>query len=348
MSRSRFVAGAAATVSVAVLVAGCGGGGSSKGSSNGGVLVGAGSTFVFPLMAQWIQDYSKKQGVTITYGPIGSGGGIQQVANRTVDFGASDAPMTSDQFAACEGCLQIPWALGGTSIPYNLPAAPKHLKLTGEVLADIYLGKLTSWNDPAIARLNPGVKLPALRITPIYRSDSSGTTYNFTDYLARVSAGWKSKVGTGTSVSFPIGVGGKGSSGVTATLTRTEGGITYVDAAYSIQNGFAYAALRNRAGNFVLPDTSAVAAAAAAVQTIPADNAISIVDPPASAADAYPLSTFTYAIAPEKSPKADLLRPFFTYAVTDGQQFAPALEFAKLPQTIVDVDKRTINRIKKG
>jgi phosphate transport system substrate-binding protein len=348
MSRSRFVRAAAATASVAVLAAGCGGGGSSKGSSNGGVLVGAGSTFVFPLMAQWIQDYSKRHGVTITYGPIGSGGGIQQVANRTVDFGASDAPMTSDQFAACEGCLQIPWALGGTSIPYNLPAAPKHLNLTGEVLADIYLGKLTSWNDPAIARLNPGVKLPALRITPIYRSDSSGTTYNFTDYLARVSAGWKSKVGTGTSVSFPIGVGGKGSSGVTATLTRTEGGITYVDAAYSIQNGFAYAALRNRAGNFVLPDTSAVAAAAAAVQTIPADNAISIVDPPASAADAYPLSTFTYAIAPEKSPKADLLRPFFTYAVTGGQQFAPALEFAKLPQTIVDIDKRTINRIKKG
>jgi phosphate transport system substrate-binding protein len=347
MSRYVLVRAAAAAISVALLTAGCGGG-SSKGSSNGGVLVGAGSTFVFPLMAQWIQDYSKKHGVTITYGPIGSGGGIQQVVNRTVDFGASDAPLTPDQFAACKGCLQIPWALGGTSIPYNLPGAPKHLKLTGELLADIYLGKVTRWSDPAIAKLNPGVKLPALLITPIYRSDSSGTTYNFTDYLARMSAGWKSKVGTGTSVSFPTGVGGKGSSGVTATLSRTEGGITYVDAAYSIQNGFAYAALRNRAGNFVLPDTNAVAAAAAAVQAIPSDNAISIVDPPASAADAYPLSTFTYAIAPEKSPKADLLRPFFTYAVTDGQQFAPKLEFAKLPQKIVAVDKRTINRIKQG
>jgi phosphate transport system substrate-binding protein len=348
MSRSRLVRKTAAAMSVAVLVTGCGGGGSSKGSSNSGVLVGAGSTFVFPLMSQWIQDYSKKHVVTITYGPIGSGGGIQQVTNRTVDFGASDAPMTRDQFAACKGCLQIPWALGGTSIPYNLPGSPKHLKLTGELLADVYLGKLTRWNDPAIAKLNPGVKLPALPITPIYRSDSSGTTYNVTDYLARLSAEWKSKVGTGTSVSFPTGVGGKGSSGVTATLSRTKGGITYVDAAYSIQNGFAYAAMRNRAGNFVLPDTSAVAAAAAAVQTIPSDNAISIVDPPAAAADAYPLSTFTYAIAPEKSPKADLLRPFFTYAVTDGQQFAPPLEFAKLPQTIVDLDKRTINRIKKG
>src|SRR5512132_4387511 len=162
MSRSKLVRTAAAAVAVAVLASGCGGGGSSNGSSNGGVLVGAGSTFVFPLMARWIQDYSKNHGVTITYGPIGSGGGIQQVAKRTVDFGASDAPMTSDQFAACKGCLQIPWALGGTSIPYNIPGAPKHLKLTGEVLADIYLGTLTSWNDPAIAKLNPGVKLPAL------------------------------------------------------------------------------------------------------------------------------------------------------------------------------------------
>lgn len=348
MSQSRLVRSAAAAVTLALLLTGCGGSASNKGSSDGGVLVGAGSTFVFPLMAQWIQDYSKKHGVTITYGPIGSGGGIQQVTNRTVDFGASDAPMTSDQFDACKGCFQIPWALGGTSIPYNVPGAPKHLKLTGEVLADVYLGKLTNWNDPAIAKLNPGVKLPALRITPIYRSDSSGTTYNFTDYLARLSAGWKSKVGTGTSVSFPTGVGGKGSSGVTAALSRTEGGITYVDAAYSIQNDFAYAALRNRAGNFVLPDTAAVAAAAAAVQAIPSDNAISIVDPPASAADAYPLSTFTYAIAPEKSPKADLLRPFFTYAVSSGQEFAPRLEFAKLPQKIVDVDKRTIDRITKG
>ena len=348
MSRAALVQAVAAMASLALLATGCGGGGSSKGSPNGGVLVGAGSTFVFPLMAQWIQDYSKKHGVTITYGPIGSGGGIQQVTNRTVDFGASDAPMTPDQFAACKGCVQIPWALGGTSVPYNVPGAPQHLKLTGEVLADIYLGKLTRWDDPMITKLNPGVKIPALQITPIYRSDSSGTTYNFTDYLSQLSPQWKNKVGTGTSVSFPAGVGGKGSSGVAATLSRTKGGITYVDAAYSIQNGFAYAALRNRAGKFLLPDKSAVAAAAAAVQALPAGNAISIVDPPASAAAAYPLSTFTYAIVPEHSAKADLLRPFLTYAVTDGQQFAPELEFAKLPPKIVAAGKQTIGRIKKS
>jgi phosphate transport system substrate-binding protein len=251
-----------ATASVVLLVAGCGGNSSTNGSSNDGVLVGVGSTFVFPLMAKWIPDYSKKHGVTITYGPIGSGGGIEQVTNRTVDFGASDAPLSADQQKACKGCLQIPWALGGTSIAYNVKGAPKHLKLTGELLAGIFLGKVKSWSDPAIAKLNPGAKLPAEAITPIYHADSSGTTYNLTDYLSRISSEWKSKVGTGTSVDFPVGTGGKGSSGVSAALSRAEGGITYVDMAYSLQNGFDYAMLRNRAGTFTLPTTSAVAAAA--------------------------------------------------------------------------------------
>jgi phosphate transport system substrate-binding protein len=347
MSRLLLVRTAATAVCGALLVGGCGGS-SGKGTSGGGVLVGAGSTFVFPLVAKWIPDYSKKHGVTITYGPIGSGGGIQQVTNRTVDFGASDAPLSPDQQKACKGCLQIPWALGGTSIPYNVPGAAQHLKLTGEILANIYLGKVKSWNDQSIGKLNPGAKLPALRITPIYRSDSSGTTYNLTDYLSKVSPQWKARVGTGTAVNFPTGVGAKGSSGVSAALSRAKGAITYVDTAYSIQNHFAYAALRNRAGSFELPDTGAVAAAARAVQSIPADNAISIVDPPASAAVAYPLSTFTYAIVPERSPKAGLLKPFLVYAITTGQKFGPELQFAPLPKRIVDVDKPTISRIKKG
>jgi phosphate transport system substrate-binding protein len=338
---------AASAFCLALVLGGCGGGGRS-GSKHGGVLIGAGSTFVFPLVAKWIPDYSKKHGVTITYGPIGSGGGIEQVTNRTVDFGASDAPLSPDQQKACKGCLQIPWALGGTSIPYNVPGAPKHLKLTGEILAGIYLGRVKSWNDPSIAKLNPGAKLPPLRITPIYRSDSSGTTYNLTDYLSHVSTEWKSKVGVGTAVSFPVGAGAKGSSGVSAALARARGGIGYVDTAYSIQNGFAYAAMRNRAGSFVLPTTTAVAAAAQAVETIPADNAISIVDPAASATQAYPISTFTYAIVPEKSGKTDLLKPFFQYAITDGQSFAPELQFAKLPQKIVATDRQTIGRIGKS
>jgi phosphate transport system substrate-binding protein len=336
-----------ALVAVALL-AGCGGGGGGGDSNGSGVLVGAGSTFVFPLVAKWIPDYSQKHGVTITYGPIGSGGGIQQMINRTVDFGASDAPLTPDQFDQCNGCVQIPWALAGTSIPYNVPGAPKHLKLSGELLADIYLGKVTSWNDSAIAKLNPGVTLPALKITPIYRTDSSGTTFNVTEFLAKVSPEWKSKVGVGTSVDFPAGTGAKGSSGVAAALSRAKGGITYVDAAYSIENDFSYAALRNRAGSFELPDRAGVSAAAEALTSIPADNAISIVDPPASAANAYPLSTFTYAIVPVSTSKAVALRQFLEYAIGDGQQFAAELEFAMLPAKVIAADKRTIARLKSG
>ena len=336
-----------ALLGAALLLSGCGGSSSSS-STGGGVLVGAGSTFVFPLVAKWIPDYSTKHGVTITYGPIGSGGGIQQITNRTVDFGASDAPLTSDQSASCKGCLQIPWALAGTSIAYNVSGAPKHLRLTGAVVADMFLGKIKKWNEPAIAKLNPGVKLPSVAVTPIYRTDSSGTTFNVTDYLAKVSPAWKSKVGTGTAVNFPAGAGAKGSSGVAAALSRAQGGITYIDTAYSIQNGFSYAALQNRAGKFTLPDRAAVAAAAATVTSVPPDNAVSIVDPPASAPTAYPLSTFTYAIVPQKSGKADLLKPFLTYAIGPGQQFAADLEFAQLPDKILAADKATIAKITKG
>jgi phosphate transport system substrate-binding protein len=331
-------------VAAGLLLAGCGG--SSK--SGGGSLVGAGSTFVYPLVSKWIPDYAHRAGVKITYGPIGSGGGIQQITNRTVDFGASDAPLTPDQQHACKGCVQLAWALAGTSIPYNVPGVPPHLKLTGTVLADIYLGRVKNWNNSAIARLNPGTNLPNVAITPIYRTDSSGTTYNFTDYLAHVSPAWKSKVGTGTAVNFPAGTGGKGSSGVSAALSRAKGGIAYVDAAYSIQNNFAYAALQNRAGKFMLPDRGAVAAAAATVTSVPADNAVSIVDPPASAPAAYPLATFTYAIVPQRSRKAELLKPFLTYAIGPGQRFGAALQFAQLPQRIVAADHTTIAKITKG
>ena len=335
--------GFAAAVAVLVL-AGCGGGG----DSSGGDLLGAGSTFVYPLVAKWIPDYASKHGVEITYGPIGSGGGIQQITNRTVDFGASDAPLTPDQLDQCNGCVQVPWALAGTSIPYNVPGAPKHLKLSGEVLADIFLGKVTSWNDRAIAQLNPGVALPKLRITPIYRLDSSGTTYNLTDYFSKVTPEWDAKVGVGTAVDFPAGTGARGSSGVAAALSRAKGGITYIDLAYSIENGFSYAALRNRAGSFELPERTAVGAAAEAVTSIPADNAISIVDPPASAPDAYPLSTFTYAIVPISSSKGAALKQFLQYAIGDGQQFAAALQFAKLPAKVIAANKQTIARLKSG
>ena len=337
-----------AVCAAALLLAGCGGGGSGTSSASGGAIVGAGSSFVYPLVAKWIREYSKQHGVTITYGPIGSGGGVEQMTNRTIDFGASDAPLTPDQQDACKSCLQVPWALAGTSIAYNVAGAPKHLRLTGPVLADMFLGKVKKWNDPAIAKLNPGVKLPSLAVAPIYRYDSSGTTYNVTDYLSRVSPEWKSEVGTGTAARFPAGAGVRGSSGVAAALSRARGGITYIDAAYSIQNGLSYAALQNRAGTFTLPDRAAVAAAAATVTRLPRDNAVSIVDPPASAPTAYPLSTFTYAIVPRKSPKAGLLKPFLTYAIGPGQRFGAALEFAPLPGKIVAANKATIAKIMRG
>jgi phosphate transport system substrate-binding protein len=333
-----------AAAACVLFTAGCGGDGA--GSSSGGDLLGAGSTFVYPLVARWIPNYSKTHGAKITYGPIGSGGGIQQLTNRTIDFGASDAPMTPDQADACKGCLQLPWALAGTSIAYNVPGAPNHLKLTGQLLADIFLGKVTSWNDAAISKLNPGTVLPALRITPIYRRDSSGTTYNLTDYLSTVSADWKTKVGTGPSVRFPAGAGANGSSGVAAALSRAKGGITYIDAAYSIANGFEYAALENRAGSFELPGRRAVSAAAAAATAVPEDNAVSLVDPPASAVGAYPLSTFTYALVPERSGKAAALKPFLRYAIGPGQRFAAGLQFAELPPAILAADRKTIARIK--
>ncbi|MGZ4356235.1 MAG: phosphate ABC transporter substrate-binding protein PstS, partial [Gaiellaceae bacterium] len=287
------------------------------------------------------------------YQSIGSGGGIKQVTEGTVDFGASDGPMNDMQLKEFHdkrgsGILHFPTVMGADVPVYNVAGVSTALNFTPEALSGIFLGKITKWNDPELVKANPGAKLPASDIIVVHRSDGSGTTYIWTDYLSKVSPEWKAKVGTGTAVNFPTGVGGKGSSGVAAALSRAKGGITYVDVAYSIQSNFAYAALRNRAGSFELPNTAAVGAAAQSVQTIPSDNTISIVDPPASAAHAYPLSTFTYAIVPGKSGKADVLKPFLLYAVTDGQQFAPPLEFAKLPQTIVDVDKRTIDRITKG
>ena len=187
-------------------------------------------------MSKWQSDYASKTGDTVTYGAIGSGGGIEQITARTVDFGASDAPMTSDQLSACKGCVQVPWSLGAVVPAYNLSGAADNLKLTGQVLADIYLGNVTTWNDPAIAKLNPGVNLPSTKITPVYRTDGSGDTYAFTDYLSSVSPEFKSKVGVGTEVKFPTGVGGDGSDGIAAALSKTDGAIGYLTIAYVTSN----------------------------------------------------------------------------------------------------------------
>ncbi len=333
---------------LAALVAGCGGSGDKGGSGGGGeskVLVGAGSTLVAPLLSQWSNDYAKAHGVTITYGAIGSGGGIAQITARTVDFGASDAPFSPDQASACKDCLQIPWALAATLVSYHVNGAPAKLKLSGAVLADIYLGKITHWNDPQIAALNPGATLPATKITPVFRSDSSGDTYAFSDFLAKVSPTWKAQKGVSTQVSFPAGVGGKGNDGVAAVVARTDGALGYLAISYVSSNKLDYALVRNEAGQFPVPGPSSITAAAKSATSIPADNAISITNPPASAAGAYPISTFTYALVPKSSGKAQTLRDFLTYAVGPGQKFGAELQFAPLPALVLDADRKTIAEI---
>jgi phosphate transport system substrate-binding protein len=336
------------TLLVLPLLAACGGSGGGSGGSGGGtstVLVGAGSTLVAPLMAQWSNDYAKKSGVTITYGAIGSGGGIAQITSRTVDFGASDAPFTPDQAKECNGCLQVPWALAATLVSYNVKGAPKNLKLDGPTLAGIYQGSIKQWNDPAIARLNPGASLPATKIIPVYRSDSSGDTYAFSDFLSKVSPEWKSKQGTGTQVSFPAGLGGKGNDGVAAAVAGNDGALGYLAISYVFGNNLDYALIKNAAGKFPVPGTSSISAAAAAVTKIPADNAISLTNPPASAPAAYPISTFTYALVPQSSGKASTLRDFLTYAIGPGQKFGAKLQFAPLPQVVLAANKKTIAKI---
>ena len=316
------------------------------GDSGKNVLVGAGSTFVAPLVSQWEADYVKSPAaVTITYGAIGSGGGIDQITARTVDFGASDAPLSSDQAAACKGCIQIPWSLGAVAITYNVKGVPNKLKLTGPVLADIFMGKISSWNDPAIAKLNPGVNLPDTHITPVYRSDGSGTSFAFTDWLTKVSPEWANSVGTSTQPPFPTGTGAEHSSGVVAAVQATDGALTYVDLAYVNANSLNFALLQNAAGQYPEPGTKSVLAAAK-VGTPNPDGSISLVNPPASAADAYPDATFTYVIVPQSSPKASTLKAFLQYAIgPTGQAFGPPLGYPKLPSSIVASDQALINKI---
>jgi phosphate transport system substrate-binding protein len=344
--KSRFMAASLAALAVlAGVAAATATAGSAK--TSGDTLVGAGSTFVAPLVSQWQKDYPSKTGVNITYAPIGSGGGIAAIQNRTVDFGASDAPLTPDQFAVCKGCAQIPWALGATAILYNLSGAPAHLKITGPVIAAIYLGQITHWNDAAIAKLNPGVNLPGTTITPVYRSDGSGTSYNFTDYLSKVSAAWKSKIGTSTQPAFSVGVGGKGSSGVSGIVKNTDGAIGYADIAYALVNHLKFFYVKNAAGKYAGPGLRGIAAAASTVtkSSIPADNEMHIVDPAKSNPRAYPICTFTYVIVPLQTSKAAELKKFIFYALTQGQSFGTKLLFQKIPVSVLVAAEKTLNKI---
>jgi phosphate transport system substrate-binding protein len=333
---------------VAVSTAVAATGGASKPASpqrSFATISGAGATFPAPLIAVWQQRYTRDQ---VNYNAIGSGGGIAAITNRTVDFGASDAPLTRDQFSACKGCVQMPWVLSATSVMYNLDGVKNALHMNGRLIADIYMGNVTNWNDARIRRLNPGVNLPDRKITPVYRSDGSGTTYNFTDYLTKVSPSFKSRVGgPNTTVNWPTGVGARGSSGVAGVVTRTEGAVGYADIAYALANHIKFAAVQNKSGKWATPGLRSIKAASLADVKFSSTNELSIVNPPKGKkfARAYPISTYSYVILPLSSPKAALLKNFVTWAVTTGQQFGPRLIFQPVPSYVVARVKAQLKRV---
>jgi phosphate transport system substrate-binding protein len=347
LNRTRFLGLGLATV-LAGLVTGLTStaGATTATSAAGGTINGAGSTLVAPLMAQWKADFQGRTGNTVNYAAVGSGSGIAQITARTVDFGASDAPLTGSQRGACNRCYQIPWALTATGVAFHLNGIRK-LKLSGPVLAKIFLGQITTWNDPAITKSNPGVSLPNLKITPAFRSDGSGDTYAFTDYLSRVSSQWRSQVGTSTQVSFPAGVGGKGNDGLTAIVNSTNGAISYISASYIIAHGLGAAAVQNRAGRYEYPNLANISAAAKGVK-IGRFNEMHIVNPPKKLKSAYPISTFTYVIVPKTTSKKSLLSQFILYAMGPGQKFGAALDFAPIPKNVLAAAKATTKQFQQG
>ncbi len=310
-------------------------------TSSGSVdLTGAGATFPYPLYSKWFSDYAAKTGVRINYQSIGSGGGIRQLSEETVDFGATDGPMTDEEMKRAKGgpIMHIPTVLGADAIIYNLPGVASGLKLTPDVLADIFLGRITKWNDPRIVTLNPGVRLPATDLLVVHRSDGSGTTYIFTDYLTSVSNAWKAGPGKGKEVRWPVGLGAKGNEGVAGQIKQTPGSIGYAELAYAKQNALSMAAIRNSSGEFITPSVATVTAAAAgAAISLPAntDYRISIVNPPG--AGAYPISSFTWLLVYERqkdSVKARKLVDFLNWALTEGEAQAATLDYAPIPETM--------------
>jgi phosphate transport system substrate-binding protein len=311
-------------------------------------LNGAGATFPNPMYSKWFSEYNKLHpDVQINYQSIGSGGGIRQVLNGTVDFGATDGPMTDEQLKQANfKILHIPTVLGAVVPAYNVPGISGEVKFTPEVLAGIFLGKIQNWNDPAIAAVNPGIKFPNQAIIVIYRSDGSGTTYIFTDYLSKVSQDWANTVGKGTSVKWPVGVGGKGNEGVAGQIRQLQGAIGYVELIYAEQNKIAYGAVKNAAGNFVKASLDGVTEAAASAPKMPADFRVSITNAPGKTA--YPISSFTWLLIPEqaKDPKkGKILADFLEWMVTDGQKMTSQLTYAPLPASVVEKVKVAIKQV---
>ena len=345
----------AAPVALAMIAAACGGSqpaGDEKAAAPASATLqinGAGATFPYPIYSKWFDEYNKKHPqVQINYQSIGSGGGIRQVSNETVFFGATDGPMTDEQLKAAPGpILHFPMVLGADVPVYNLPGVGD-LKFTGPLLADIFLGKVKKWNDPAIAKVNAGVTLPNTEITVVHRSDGSGTTYIWVDYLSKVSPEWKEKVGVSTAVNWPAGVGGKGNEGVAGLVRQTPGSIGYVELIYALQNTITFGAVQNANGDFVKASPESVtAAAAAAAGSMPADFRVSITN--AAGPGAYPVSSFTWLLLyedPKDKAQSKAMVDFVKWALTDGQQFASQLGYAPLPADVVKQELTALERVK--
>lgn len=314
------------------------------------LLNAAGATFPYPMYSKWFDLYKQAHpNVQINYQSIGSGGGIRQLIDKTVDFGASDGPMTDEQLKQSSvPILHFPTVMGADVPSYNVPGVSAQLNFTPDALAGIFLGKITKWNDPAITSVNSGVKLPADDIVVVHRSDGSGTTYIWTDYLSKVSPEWQKKVGKATSVNWPVGLGGKGNEGVAALIQQTPDAIGYIELIYAVQNKIAYGRVKNAAGVFVNADLAGVtAAAAAAAKTMPDDFRVSITDPQGNKA-AYPISSFTWLLIPSKiadANKREAIKGFLKWMMTDGQQYCEALSYAKLPKEVVAKEMKAIAQI---
>lgn len=309
---------------------------------------GAGATFPYPMYSKWFSEYNKqKPDVRINYQSIGSGGGIQQLLAGTVDFGASDGPMTDAQLEKAKGkIIHVPAVLGAVVPAYNIPDVNQELKFTPQVLADIFLGKITNWNDKAIAAANPGVNFPNQPIVVVHRSDGSGTTYIFTDYLSKVSSEWKNNVGKGTSVKWPLGLGGKGNEGVAGVVRQMPGALGYVELIYAVQNKITYGSVKNAAGNFVkasLESTTAAAASAA----MPADFRVSITNAPGK--EAYPISSFTWLLIPEQSKDANkgkMISEFLNWMLGPGQEMTKQLTYAPLPPPVIEKVRAAVKSVR--
>ncbi len=312
-------------------------------------LNGAGATFPYPIYSKWFNEYHNvHQDVQINYQSIGSGGGIRQVTAGTVDFGASDGPMTDQQLAdAKRKIYHLPTVLGAVVPAYNVPGVSGEIKFSGPVLADIFLGKITNWNDKAIAKLNPGVNLPDRPIVIVHRSDGSGTTYIWVDYLSKVSPEWANGPGKATSVKWPVGLGAKGNEGVAGLIRQMQGALGYVELIYALQNNITYGSVQNASGNFVKATLASTTAAAASMKTMPADFRVSITNAPGK--DAYPIASFTWLLVPaqwQDGNKAKMFTDFLTWMLDSGQGMVEQLDYAPLPKEVAEKERAVIKQIR--